>query len=143
MAGVSALFSFDAEPLTSLVSQAAVRPDDGSFARSASLPNSRPVGRRPNASQQAYLESFEGEGGLPVPLSDPQWYFSSQPALGTRLASRFGRTVFDLDRAATLAWQSNGLDADAQAVRYRIDQIDTAVAQSAVPALPVPSRCCG
>jgi cell surface protein SprA len=129
VAGVSALFNFDAEPLTALVSKlpfgATTAPSR--VALSAELAASRP---QANASQQAYLESFEGEGGLPIQLADPQWYFSSQPALGSRIPARFGATVFDLGRAATLAWQSNGLDAEGRAVRYRIDQIDDAVAQS-------------
>ena len=129
VAGVSALFSFDAEPLTALVSKlpfgATTIPSRVGI--SAELAGSRP---QANASQQAYLESFEGEGGLPIQLSDPQWYFSSQPALGTSIPTRFGATVFDLTKASTLAWQSNGVDADGRAVRYRIDQIDTAVAQS-------------
>jgi hypothetical protein len=129
VAGVSALFNFDAEPLTALVSKlpfgATTIPSR--VALSAELAASRP---QASASQQAYLESFEGEGGLPIQLSDPQWYFSSQPALGTKIPARFGATVFDLDRATTLAWQSNGLDAEGRAVRYRIDQIDDAVTQS-------------
>lgn len=129
VAGVSALFNFDADPLTELVSKLpfgqTTAPSHVAF--SAELAASRP---QTNASQQAYLESFEGESGLQIPLTDPQWYFSSQPALGTRIPARFGATVFDLPRATTLAWQSNGLDADGNRVSYRIDQIDTAVAQS-------------
>jgi hypothetical protein len=129
VAGVSALFSFDAEPLTALVSRlpfgATTAPSR--IGLSAELAASRP---QANASQQAYLESFEGEGGLPIQLADPQWYFSSQPALGTKIPARFGPTVFDLNRATTLAWQSNGVDAEGRAVRYRIDQIDPAVSQS-------------
>ena len=84
VAGVSALFSFDAEPLTQLVSKlpfgATTIPSRIGF--SAEFAASRP---QTNASQQAYLESFEGEGGFPVSLADPQWYFSSQPALGSRI----------------------------------------------------------
>jgi motility/secretion related protein SprA len=129
VAGVSALFSFDAEPLTQLVSKlpfgATTIPSRIGF--SAELAASRP---QTNASQQAYLESFEGEGGLPVSLADPQWYFSSQPALGTIVSARFGAGVFDFSRAATLAWQSNGVDTDGKAVRYRIDQIDDLVSQA-------------
>ncbi len=129
VAGVSALFNFDAEPLTQLVSKLPFGPTTAPsrIGFSAELAASRP---QTNASQQAYLESFEGEGGLPIALTDPQWYFSSQPALGTKIPARFGATVFDLGRATTLAWQSNGLDADGRAVRYRIDQIDSLVAQS-------------
>jgi Motility related/secretion protein len=129
VAGVSALFNFEAEPLTQLVSKlpfgTTTAPSHVAF--SAELAASRP---QTNASQQAYLESFEGEGGLQIPLTDPQWYFSSEPALGTRIPARFGATVFDLSRATTLAWQSNGLDADGNRVSYRIDQIDPAISQS-------------
>jgi hypothetical protein len=131
VAGMSALFSFDAAPLTSLVSKlpfgATTVPSHVGF--SAEIAASKP---ETNATQQAYLESFEGEGGLTIPLTDPQWYFSSQPALGTALATRFGAGVFDLGKAATLAWQTNGVDADRKAVRFRIDQIDTLVSQAGV-----------
>ncbi len=89
---------------------------------SAELAASKP---RPGSRQQAYLESFEGEGGLFILLSDQQWYYSSQPALGRQLPTRFGSDVVDLNRAATLAWQSNGVDATGKAVRYSIEQIDT------------------
>src|SRR6202171_5612189 len=128
VAGVNALFSFAAEPLTSLVSRlpfgATTIPSRIGF--TAELAASRP---QTNASQQAYLESFEGEGGLSVSLGDPQWYFSSQPALGVRIPALFGPGVFDLNRATTVAWQSNGVDADGNVVRYRIDQIDPLVSQ--------------
>ena len=124
VAGVNALFSFDAEPLTSLVSMlpfgATTAPSR--IGISAELAGSRP---QTSASQQAYIESFEGEGGLPISLSDQQWYYSSQPALGTRLPARFGAGVVDLNRATTLAWQSNGVDAEGNPVRYNISQIDS------------------
>src|SRR5258706_334983 len=129
VAGVSALFNFDAEPLTQLVSRLPFGPTTvpSQFAFSVEFAASRP---QTSVSQQAYLESFEGEGGLPISLADPAWYFSSQPALGINIPARFGATVFDLSRATTLVWQSNGLDADGHAVSYTIDKIDTAVAQS-------------
>ncbi len=124
VAGVNALFSFDAEPLTQLVSMlpfgATTAPSRIGF--SAELAGSRP---QTSASQQAYIESFEGEGGLQISLSDQQWYYSSQPALGTSLPARLGPGVVDLDRAATLAWQSNGVDAEGRAVRYSISDIDS------------------
>jgi hypothetical protein len=129
VAGVSALFNFEPEPLTRLVSKLPYGPTTvpSRIAFSGELAASRP---QTNASQQAYLESFEGEGGLPITLNDPQWYFSSQPALGTKLPARFGANVFDLDRATTLAWQSHGYDAQGNPVIYRITDIDTAVTQS-------------
>src|SRR5689334_17764078 len=131
VAGVSALFNFEPDALTSLVSKLPYGPTSvpSRVAFSAELAASRP---QTNKSQQAYLESFEGEGGLPISLNDPQWYFSSQPALGTRIPARFGAGVFDLNRATTLAWQSNGVDAHGAPVTYRIDQIDTAITQSGV-----------
>jgi hypothetical protein len=129
VAGVTALFSFDAEPLTQLVSKLPFGPTTipSRIGFSAEIAASRP---QTNASQQAYLESFEGEGGFPVSLADPQWYFSSQPALGTTIPTRFGAAVFDLPRATTLAWQSNGVDADGKPIRYRIDEIDSLVSQA-------------
>jgi hypothetical protein len=129
VAGVTALFSFEPEPLTRLVSKLPYGPTTvpSRIAVSAELAASRP---QTNASQQAYLESFEGEGGFPIALNDPLWYFSSQPALGTKVPARFGATAFDLNRATTLAWQSNGFDARGDLVRYSIEQIDTAVTQS-------------
>jgi hypothetical protein len=129
VAGVSALFSFDAEPLTQLVSKLPFGSTTipSRIGLSAEFAASRP---QTNASQQAYLESFEGEGGIPVSLSDPQWYFSSQPALGARIPLRFGAGVFDLPRAATLAWQSVGADVEGHNVQYRIDEIDPLVSQA-------------
>ncbi len=129
VAGVSALFNFDADPLTQLVSKLPFGPTTipSRIGFSGEIAASRP---QTNASQQAYLESFEGEGGLQIPLAGPQWYFSSQPALGTKIPARFGATVFDLTRATTLAWQSTGTDSGGKVIQYRIDQIDTAVAQS-------------
>ena len=41
---------------------------------------------RQGGGQPAYVESFEGEGGIGVTLFDSQWQLSSQPAAGSRLA---------------------------------------------------------
>ncbi|MDQ6718503.1 MAG: cell surface protein SprA [Gemmatimonadota bacterium] len=124
VAGVTGLFSFDAPQLTSLVSRLPYGETTAPsrVGVSAEFAASRP---RTSAAQQAYLESFEGEGGLFISLSDQQWYYSSQPALGRQLAARFGAAAFDLTRASTLAWQSNGADAAGKPVRYSIEQIDT------------------
>lgn len=121
--GISALLSFDAEPLTRAVSRLpfgeTIAPSrvtvSGEFA--ASKP-------QPNAGQQAYIESFEGGGGVTVRLDDRQWYYGSQPAAGSRLLGRLGPDALDLSRASTLAWQSNGLDISGREVRYSIEQID-------------------
>ncbi len=79
---------------------------------------------RPNSKGQAYIESFEGEGGLTVSLADNAWYYSSQPTLGARLPGRVGARALDLARATTLAWQTNGTDRSGNDVRFTIEQID-------------------
>jgi cell surface protein SprA len=121
--GVSGSFSFDADPLRRLVSM--LPWGETSVPARISLSGEFAVSSpKPNKAGQAYLESFEGEGGLPVPLEDRLWYYSSQPALGRELALRFGANVLQLERASTLAWQSSGLDTNSRVVAYSIAQID-------------------
>ena len=123
MAGVGGAFAFNAEPLRQLVSRLpwgetsvpARINVNGEFA--ISVP-------KPNAAGQAYIESFEGDGGIPIPLEDRLWYYSSQPGLGGHIATRFGASTLDLERASTMAWQSSGLDRDGRVVTYSISQID-------------------
>jgi hypothetical protein len=123
VAGVTAQFGFDATPLTALVSKLpygeTTAPSrinvSGEFAAS------RP---KPNEAGQAFVESFEGEGGILVPLDEAQWYYSSQPALGRAVPARVGAATLDIERASTMAWQSDGLDARGSAIRPRIEDID-------------------
>ncbi|MEO8194727.1 MAG: cell surface protein SprA [Gemmatimonadales bacterium] len=123
VAGVTAQLSFDASPLTSLVSRLPFGETSvpSRINISGEFAASRP---KPNAAGQAFIESFEGEGGINVPLTDAQWYYSSQPALGREVTRRFGGDVLDLSRAATMAWQSDGLDARGAAIRPGIEDID-------------------
>ncbi|MEO5580839.1 MAG: cell surface protein SprA, partial [Gemmatimonadaceae bacterium] len=123
VAGVTALFDFDASPLTSLVSRLPHGETrvPSRVSVSGEFAASRP---KPNAAGLAYIESFEGEGGINVSLTDPLWYYSSQPALGRRIPARFGLDVFNIARASTMAWQSEGLDLAGNPVRYRIEDID-------------------
>lgn len=76
-----------------------------------------------NVNQQAYVESFEGSGGIDVNLADGLWYYSSLPALGQRLPAGLG-AVLDPSRMATMAWQNNGTGADGRQVAYTITDID-------------------
>ncbi|MDQ8167224.1 MAG: cell surface protein SprA [Gemmatimonadota bacterium] len=83
---------------------------------------------QPNAAGQAYIESFEGEGAIPgISLSEGAWYFSSRPSLGNTLAPRFGSAAFTPNRAATLAFQNNGVDVGGNFVQFNIQQIDPSV----------------
>ncbi|MDO8502554.1 MAG: cell surface protein SprA [Gemmatimonadaceae bacterium] len=123
VAGVTAQFSFDASALTSLMSRLPYGETSAPSRINVSgeFAASRP---KPNATGQAFIESFEGEGGIQVPLTDAQWYYSSQPARGRQIPARFGSDALDLSRAATMAWQSDGLDARGNAIRPRIEDID-------------------
>lgn len=76
------------------------------------------------ANQQAYLESFEGDGGFAVPLNEGAWYLSSRPASSAALTSRAGAGTLSLQRATTLAWQNAGLGADGRPVTYSIERMD-------------------
>lgn len=87
----------------------------------AELAVSRP---RQGGDRQAYIESFETQGGITVNLLESQWQLSSQPALGTRLPLRIGAATLDTSRASTLAYQNYGTDVEGRAVTFTIQQID-------------------
>lgn len=76
------------------------------------------------AGEQAYIESFEAQGGIGVNLLESRWQLSSQPALGTRLPAVIGASTLDTARAATMAYQNYGTDTDGRAVTFTIQQID-------------------
>lgn len=79
---------------------------------------------RLSAGQQAYLESFEGEGGLGVGLAETNWFFASRPAETGAVVARTGAGATALNRATTMAWQNTGLGSNGRAVTYSIEQID-------------------
>ena len=79
---------------------------------------------RQSGSAEAYVESFDFEGGVTIALQEALWQYGSQPALGSRLASRYGAASFDTTRAATLAYQNFGTDAAGNPVTFSIEQID-------------------
>ncbi|MEP6733220.1 MAG: cell surface protein SprA, partial [bacterium] len=125
LAGVNGSLSWDVNPITRLVnklpfvntkvpSRISVQ---GEFA------TSRP---QVNSNGQAFVESFEGESGTTVNLSDQAWALSSQPADGHLLPRRFGANPFDLHRASTMAFQNNGTNPTSGAnVLVQRDSIDT------------------
>lgn len=128
VAGIHAAFAWSAAPLSRALARWLPRADSATPSRveltgefAVSQPRSR-------ASQQAFLESFEGDGGITLPLADAQWYYASQPALGSRLAARYGLGVLDTAQATTLAWQSNGTDRSGRAVTFSLPDIDPQVA---------------
>jgi len=127
IAGVSGTFDFNATALTRALQRLPfTRTSTPSRVHlDAEVATSRP---QANRAGQAYLESFEGEGGTLVNLSDPAWLTSSQPALGRLLPARLGgASTLDLSRAATIAWQNNGLSASGQTITFTLQQIDPLV----------------
>ncbi|MBV6522413.1 MAG: hypothetical protein MNPFHGCM_02561 [Gemmatimonadaceae bacterium] len=123
-AGVTADLQWRLPGLAKALGRVAPRADSVTTPRlhlRAELAVSQP---RQRGAQQAYLESFESDGGVAIPLSDQRWEYSSQPSLGRALASRLG-SVLDLSRAATLAFQANGTDRGGRAVVFRVNDVDT------------------
>jgi hypothetical protein len=107
-AGITGAFTWDAPALTNLVSRlpfgASKTPSRVSV--QAELASSRPQFAARN-NNQAYVESFESDGGTVIPVGDEAWSYSSLPAYGHTLRGQFGATLFEPANAATLAWQTN------------------------------------
>jgi cell surface protein SprA len=125
VAGVNGAFAFDASPLGRLIGRSLPFRDSLVGPSTIELQGEFAVSRpRPNSKGQAYIEAFDGEGGIRVSLQDNSWYYGSRPTLGTRLPDRVGARSLDLTRASTLAWQTNGTDRNGNRVQFTIEQID-------------------
>lgn len=124
VAGVSGSYGFEvpafARMARRMTGRDAMTPSRVRF--DAEFATSRP---QPGGSGQAWIESFESDGGFAVSLADPNWYYSSQPALGRVLSARVGGAgVLDLSHAGTLAWQNNGLTIRDSVPRFTLQEID-------------------
>ncbi len=140
IAGVGADFSWNAPLLARLADRLTSRSRRGARqARVAGDTTGPPAARitlhgelaaskpNPGATQQAYLETFEGEGGVYLPLNEAGWYYGSRPAVTSALTRAVG-SIFSLDRATTLAWQSTVSALGGSAPYFRtIQQIDPAI----------------
>ena len=105
VAGVAGNWSFDAPLLSSALARLPFgeRPGESRIAIQAELATSRP---QPNAAGQAWVESFEGEGGVSLTTLDPAWFLSSRPPDVGRAIPGFG-TAFDTSSVTQLVWQTN------------------------------------
>ena len=123
LAGINGQVGWDVAPLTRLVNHLPfVRTKVPSrISLQGEIATSRP---RLNGDAEAYVESFEGEAGITVALSDQAWALSSEPADGHLLPRKLGANPFDLRRAATLAFQNNGTDVSGKSVLVKSDSID-------------------
>jgi hypothetical protein len=98
---------------------------------------------QPNAAGQAYVESFEAEGGTPLSLAFQAWRTGSQPAVPGGFATIAGQPFdFDTTSASTLAWQNIGIKPDASGrpvqVTFFADDIDTTLVFTGNQALRLP-----
>ena len=126
VAGLTGNMAWDATALSSLVKKLPFGRGNTSsrFALQGEFAMSKP---QPNSAGQAYVESFEGSSGLGISLQESSWYFSSKPALGSTLPGLLGAQALNLNRASTLAYQNNGVDAAGNYAQFSIDQIDPSV----------------
>jgi hypothetical protein len=82
----------------------------------------------PNRSGQAYLEEFESEAGLQVPLRETQWEFGSRPQQANGLEDIAGfASGFDNADAVALTWQNLIPGSGGSALELRPQDIDTLI----------------
>jgi hypothetical protein len=81
----------------------------------------------PNRSGQAYLEEFEGEAGLNVPLRETQWEFGSRPQQPNGLEDIGFAGGFDDADAVALTWQNLVPGPGGQALELHPQDIDTLI----------------
>lgn len=107
-AGLSGSFNWDAPTLTRFVNRLpfGATKAPSRFSLQAEIASSHPQFAARNQGQ-AFVESFDAEGGVSIPVGDLAWSYSSMPAYGNTLRTRFGATFFEPARASTLAWQTN------------------------------------
>ena len=119
LAGITANFAFNAAPITrALDALPGIRAAGNSSIRfTGEFATSRP---RPHEEGQAYIETFEGERGLTIPLGDPAWYYSSRPTPDANFAYQF-----QLADAATMSWQSIPLNENGNEIVFTLQSIDT------------------
>ncbi|HEY9227037.1 MAG TPA: cell surface protein SprA, partial [Gemmatimonadaceae bacterium] len=124
--GVSGQFSWAAPALTRLVNRLPFgqTQSESRITIGGEIATSRPQFFARNQGQ-AWLEVFEGGGGIGIPLGDIAWHYSSLPAYGRSLRSPvYGLPPFEENRASTMVWQSNGRTPSGGIVQFTQRQID-------------------
>jgi len=124
-AGVSGQFSWDLPQLTNFASRFPFGPTKAPshFSVQAELAGSRPqfIGL---GDQRAYVETFDADGGIGIPIADDAWENSSLPAYGNALRARFGGTFFEPTNDATLVWQTNVQNRSGKRITFTLGDID-------------------
>ncbi|HZO18118.1 MAG TPA: cell surface protein SprA [Gemmatimonadaceae bacterium] len=124
VAGVTGQFSFTSDALTRVLdrlpfvdaTQQSRIDVQGEFA------TSRP---QPNAAGVAYVETFEGEGGIGIVLGEQAWRLGSRPYAPGGVPIGGTPYHFELDSAAAIAWQNLVRIGDL-ALQFFPEQVDTA-----------------
>jgi hypothetical protein len=136
IAGVSGQFSFDSDALTRALdrlpfvdaTQRSRIDVQGEFATSRPQPNSAGV---------AYVETFEGEGGITINLTEQAWRLGSRPYAPGGLPIGSQPYHFELDSSAAITWQ-NLARIGTVALQFFPEQVDTAFRFTGGQAIRVP-----
>ncbi|HTI63654.1 MAG TPA: cell surface protein SprA [Gemmatimonadaceae bacterium] len=123
--GATGQFNWDAPALTRLVSRLPFGETKAASHISliGEIATSHPQFAARNQGD-AFVETFENGGGFSVALSDQAWYYSSLPAYGSSLRSRFGPGFFEPANASTLVWQTNVQTPTGRRITLRRSEID-------------------
>jgi len=125
-AGVTGAFSWDAPALTRLVNRLPFGETKAAshFSLQGEIATSHPQFAARNQGQ-AFVETFDAEGGISIPIGDLAWYYGSLPAYGHTLRSQpEGSSFFEPNRASTLVWQSNVQSPGGKQIVIRHSDID-------------------
>jgi hypothetical protein len=78
----------------------------------------------PNRSGQAYLEEFESDAGLTIPLRESAWEFGSRPQQSAGADDIGFAGGFNVDNAVALTWQNLIPSGDGKALELHPQDID-------------------
>lgn len=145
VAGINGAFGWESDALTrALDRMPMLETTTPSFISvQGEIATSRP---QPNAAGQAYVESFEGEGGIPMSLSELAWRVGSQPAVPGGATIVAGVPFdFDTSTASTLAWQNLAAVRDTinnvtNPIQFFPEQIDTTITFTGSQAFRTPEQ---
>ncbi len=127
IAGISTDWNFDVPSVTRLVDRITVGDTRArsSLVLNAELAVSRPD---PNRSGDAFLEEFENDQGILVPLREQAWRYGSRPQSSAGAEAWGFGAGFDSTAAVQMIWQNLVPDGRGGARQYRPTDIDTSIA---------------
>ncbi len=143
IAGVNGTFTFQSDGLTRALSRLPFFESStpSTINVTGEFATSRP---QPNSLGSAYVESFEGEGGITLSLLENVWRQGSQPAIQGAGVSVGGVPYgFPLDSATSLVWQNffsvnEPAAGVSRIVQYFPQQIDTLFRFAGTTAFSIP-----